>query len=43
MPWYRQGSVTATAGQVTIVGANTNFSANCRVGDAFQGLSLIHI
>lgn len=37
MPWYRQGSVSATTGQVTIVGASTNFSANCRVGDAFQG------
>lgn len=37
MPWYRAGTVTATAGQVTIVGANTNFSANSRVGDAFQG------
>lgn len=37
MPWYRAGTVAATAGQVTIVGANTNFSANCRVGDAFQG------
>lgn len=37
MPWYRAGTVTATVGQVTIVGANTNFSANSRVGDAFQG------
>jgi hypothetical protein len=37
MPWYRAGTVSATAGQVTIVGAGTNFSANARVGDAFQG------
>lgn len=37
MPWYRAGTVSATVGQVTIVGVNTNFSANSRVGDAFQG------
>ncbi|HCN45040.1 MAG TPA: phage tail protein [Pseudomonas sp.] len=37
MPWYRAGTVTATAGQVTITGAGTSFSANARAGDAFQG------
>ncbi|MDU9394303.1 hypothetical protein [Pseudomonas sp. zfem002] len=37
MPWYRVGTVTATAGQTTITGVGTNFSANSRVGDAFQG------
>ncbi|WP_205297563.1 hypothetical protein [Pantoea sp. Cy-639] len=37
MPWYRQGTVTVTSGQTTVTGATTNFSANSRVGDAFQG------
>ncbi len=37
MPWYRAGTVTATAGQTTISGDGTSFSANSRVGDAFQG------
>jgi len=37
MSWYRTGVVSATAGQTTITGVSTNFSANARVGDAFQG------
>lgn len=37
MPWYRAGTVTATAGQTTITGAGTSFAASSRVGDAFQG------
>jgi len=37
MPWYRQGTVAITAGQTTVTGNGTNFSANSRVGDAFQG------
>ncbi|WP_411382800.1 hypothetical protein ACK3BK_15680 [Pseudomonas sp. L7] len=37
MPWYREGTVTVTAGQTTVTGAGTNFSLNARVGDAFQG------
>ncbi|KAB5626300.1 hypothetical protein F7234_03965 [Pseudomonas putida] len=37
MPWYRQGTVAVTAGQVTVIGTGTSFSANVRVGDAFLG------
>lgn len=37
MPWYRQGTVAITAGQTTVTGTGTNFSANGRVGDAFLG------
>lgn len=37
MPWYRTGKVAITAGQNTVTGTDTNFSANARVGDAFQG------
>lgn len=37
MPWYRTGKVAITAGQNTVTGTGTNFSANARVGDAFQG------
>ena len=37
MPWYRTGTVAITAGQTTVTGTGTNFSANARVGDAFQG------
>ncbi|AIL60946.1 hypothetical protein [Pseudomonas alkylphenolica] len=37
MPWYRQGKVAITAGQNTVTGTGTDFSANSRVGDAFQG------
>lgn len=37
MPWYRTGTVAITAGQSTVTGTGTNFSANARVGDAFQG------
>lgn len=35
MPWYRVGAVAITAGQTTVTGTGTNFSANSRVGDAF--------
>lgn len=37
MPWSRTGTVAITAGQTTVTGAGTNFSANARVGDAFLG------
>ncbi|POF89353.1 phage tail protein [Pseudomonas putida] len=37
MPWYRTGTVAITAGQTTVTGTGTNFPANSRVGDAFQG------
>ncbi|BBH46890.1 phage tail protein [Pseudomonas sp. KU43P] len=37
MPWYRTGTVAITAGQTTVTGTGTNFSANGRVGDAFLG------
>ena len=35
MSWYRAGSVTMTPGSTTVIGVNTAFVANCRVGDAF--------
>ncbi|MFG0268435.1 phage tail protein [Pseudomonas sp. zjy_14] len=37
MPWYKTGTVAITAGQTTVTGTGTNFSANGRVGDAFLG------
>lgn len=37
MPWYRSGTVAITAGQTSVVGTNTDFALNSRVGDAFQG------
>lgn len=37
MPWYRSGTVAITSGQTSVVGTNTDFAANARVGDAFQG------
>lgn len=37
MPWYRAGTVAVTTGQNTVTGTGTAFSANSRVGDAFQG------
>lgn len=37
MPWYKSGTVAITAGQTSVVGTNTDFAANARVGDAFQG------
>ncbi|MBH3412866.1 phage tail protein [Pseudomonas putida] len=37
MPWYRSGTGAITAGQTSVVGTNTDFAANARVGDAFQG------
>ncbi|MEG1042685.1 MAG: hypothetical protein RSE94_22490 [Pseudomonas sp.] len=37
MPWYRTGKVAITAGQNTVTGTGTQFSANARVGDALQG------
>ena len=37
MAWYRTGTVAITAGQTTVTGTGTNFSANARVGDALMG------
>ena len=37
MPWYRTGTVAITAGQTTVTGTGTGFSANGRVGDGFLG------
>ncbi|MBA6111493.1 phage tail protein [Pseudomonas asiatica] len=37
MPWYRTGTVAITAGQTTVTGTGTTFSANARVGDALLG------
>lgn len=37
MSWYRVGTAAITAGQTTVTGTGTNFSANGRVGDAFLG------
>lgn len=37
MPWYRTGTVSVTNNSTTVTGAGTDFSANSRVGDAFQG------
>lgn len=37
MPWYKTGTVAITAGQTTVTGTGTNFSANARVGDALLG------
>ncbi|MFV3287061.1 hypothetical protein ACNFCI_23930, partial [Pseudomonas sp. NY15356] len=34
---YRTGTVAITAGQTTVTGTGTNFSANARVGDALLG------
>ncbi len=37
MPWYKQGTVAVAVGQTTVTGTGTEFAANTRVGDAFQG------
>lgn len=37
MSWYRSGTVAVAPGEVTVTGTGTAFSANGRVGDAFQG------
>lgn len=37
MAWYRTGTVTIVAGQTVVTGTGTNFPANSRVGDEFQG------
>ncbi|MBS7601075.1 hypothetical protein [Pseudomonas sp. RC2C2] len=37
MAWYRTGTVAITAGQTVVTGSGTNFPANSRVGDEFQG------
>ncbi|WEZ90469.1 phage tail protein [Pseudomonas sp. NyZ480] len=37
MAWYRAGTVAIAAGQNTVTGTGTSFSANARVGDAFLG------
>ncbi|WP_411835619.1 hypothetical protein ACLBNB_19770 [Pseudomonas chlororaphis subsp. aurantiaca] len=37
MPWYKAGTVSVTQSSNAIIGTNTEFIANCRVGDAFLG------
>lgn len=37
MPWYRAGTVAVTLNSNAVIGSNTAFMANCRVGDAFIG------
>ncbi|EKT4527577.1 hypothetical protein QEM33_000097 [Pseudomonas putida] len=37
MPWYKTGTVAIAAGQTTVTGTGTGFSANGRVGDGFLG------
>ena len=37
MSWYRSGTIAVVPGEVTVTGTGTAFSANGRVGDAFQG------
>lgn len=37
MPWYRTGTVSVTLNSTTVTGTGTQFAANSRVGDAFQG------
>lgn len=37
MPWYKAGTVSAVLNSSTVTGANTQFAANTRVGDAFRG------
>lgn len=37
MPWYKAGTVSVVLNSGTVTGANTQFAANCRVGDAFRG------
>ncbi|WP_440090347.1 tail fiber domain-containing protein [Pseudomonas fragariae (ex Marin et al. 2024)] len=37
MPWLRGGTVSVINGSTAVVGVNTGFDANARVGDAFIG------
>lgn len=37
MPWYKAGTVSVVLNSGTVTGANTQFAANTRVGDAFRG------
>jgi len=37
MPWLRGGTVAVTNGSTTVVGANADFAANAKNGDAFVG------
>jgi hypothetical protein len=37
MPWYKSGTVSVTLNSNAVVGTNTAFIANSRVGDAFRG------
>ncbi len=37
MPWYKTGTVAVTQNSNAVIGTDTAFIANCRVGDAFRG------
>ncbi|CAI8800350.1 Phage tail protein [Pseudomonas sp. IT-P74] len=37
MPWYKSGTVSVTLNSSAVIGSNTAFIANARVGDAFRG------
>ncbi|WP_434706941.1 hypothetical protein [Pseudomonas sp. D4-18] len=37
MPWYKAGTVSVTLNSNAVVGTNTAFIVNTRVGDAFRG------
>jgi hypothetical protein len=37
MPWYKAGTVSVTQNSNAVIGTNTAFIANSRVGDAFRG------
>ncbi|OSN39574.1 phage tail protein [Pseudomonas syringae] len=37
MPWYKSGTVSVTQNSNAVIGTNTAFIANSRVGDGFRG------
>lgn len=37
MPWYKTGTVSVTQNSSAVIGTNTAFIANSRVGDGFRG------
>lgn len=37
MPWYKSGTVSVTQNSNAVIGSNTAFIANSRVGDGFRG------
>ncbi|KIY18182.1 MULTISPECIES: tail fiber domain-containing protein [Pseudomonas syringae group genomosp. 2] len=37
MPWYKAGTVSVTQNSSAVIGTNTAFIANSRVGDGFRG------